>query len=185
MNRRFMIVSSGALLLASCTTAPVHNWKIAALPGNIQNGRGQRISVRSIGLPASLGQPGVPQPGPANAANSFNNDLWAAPLATMLQTSMVEDLAQRLPQDTILADGGAIGMLPDQYVEIQVLSFSPDDSGEITLTAQIATRPVNAQNWTLQNFSAQTAGGQTAATISAGMSLLWAKLADEVAGMLR
>lgn len=185
MKRRIMIASSGALLLARCTTAPVHNWKIDALPGKVQNGTGQRISVRSIGLPGALTQPGVPQPGPANTANSFTNDLWAAPLATMLQTSMVEDLAQRLPQDTILADGGAIGMSPDQYVEIQVLSFSPDSTGEITLIAQIATRPVNSQNWNLQNFSARLSGGQNAAAISAGMSQLWAKLADEIALMLR
>ena len=185
MKRRFILASSGAILLTSCTMAPVKNWKIEALPGTVQNGSGQRISVRSIGLPGALAQPGVPQPGPANAANSFSNDLWAAPLAMMLQTCMVEDLAQRLPQDTILADGGAIGMSPDQYVEIQVLSFSPDATGEITLTAQIATRPVNSQNWTLQNFSARTQGGQNAASISVGMSQLWAQLADAIAVMLR
>lgn len=184
MKRRLVLVSSGALLLAGCATPSVRNWQIGAVPGAIQGGTGVRIAVRSIGLPGALSQPGIPEPGPATAANTFQNDLWAAPLASMLQTSMVENLAQRLPKDTVLADGGAIGAMPDQYIEIQILAFSPDASGLITLKAQLAIRPVNNQDWTLKNFSARAQGGDTAATITACMSQLWSQVADQLAAML-
>lgn len=185
MKRRLILASSGALLVAGCTPASVHSWRIAAMPGPVQGGHNTKISVRTIGLPSALNQPGVPEPGPANTANSFINDLWAAPLAAMLQISMVENLAQRLPGDMILADGGAIGATPDEFVEIQILAFSPDAAGTITLQAQLAIRPFNSQNWTMTNFKTSAPGGLTAGTITACMSQLWGQAADQLATMLR
>lgn len=185
MKRRLILASSSALFLVGCTPVAIHSWRIAAIPGPVQGGDGTRISVRSIGLPSALNQPGVPEPGPANTANSFVNDLWAAPLAAMLQTSMVENLAQRLPADMILADGGAIGATPDKFVEIQVLGFSPDATGTVTLQAQLAIRPFNSQDWTLKSFQASMPGGLTAETITACMSQLWGQAANQIAMMLR
>lgn len=184
MKRRILLASSGALLLTGCATTPINNWQISATPGPIKGGTDIRLAVRNIGLPGALSQPGVPAPGPANAANTFPNDLWAAPLGTILQTSMVENLSQRLPQDTVLAGGGAIGAMPDQYVEIQILDFSPDSSGLVTLKAQLAIRPVNNLNWTLENFSASAQGGDNADRITACMSKLWGQMADQLATML-
>lgn len=184
MKRRVILASSCAVLLAGCTIAPVHSWQIAPIPGPVRGGTGKRISVRSVGLPGALNQPGVPEPGPANAANSFPNDLWAAPLPALLQTVMAENLAQRLPADVVLAEGGAIGAVPDQFVEIQVLSFAPDATGLITLKAQLAIRPFSRMDWTLKNFSASAQGGETAATVTACMSQLWGLAADQLAKML-
>lgn len=184
MKRRAILASSGALILAGCASAAIRDWRIEFVPGPVQGGTGARISVRSIGLPGALSQPGVPQPSPATAANSFPNDLWAAPLAAMLQMVMVENLAQRLPRDVVLADGGAIGATPDQFVEIQILSFSPDASGLISLKAQLATRPYNNMDWTLKSFSASAQGGMTAASITSCMSQLWGQVADQLATML-
>lgn len=184
MKRRILLASSCALLLTGCASALVRNWRIVAVPGPVQGGKAVKISVRSIGIPSALNQPGVPEPGPGTAANGFTNDLWAGPLATMLQTTMVEDLAQRLPQDIVLADGGAIGVTPDQFVEIQILNFSPDASGLVTLNAQLATRPANLMDWKLKNFQASATGGETAATITACMSQLWGQVADQLAMML-
>lgn len=184
MKRRAILASSCALILAGCTSAPVKSWQIEPVAGVAQGGTGTRISVRSIGLPGALSQPGVPEPGLATAANSFSNDLWAAPLAAMLQMVMVENLTQRLPRDVVLADGGAIGATPNQFVEIQILSFSPDASGLIKLKAQLAVRPFNSTNWTLKNFSASAPGGETAATITSCMSQLWGQAADQIAAML-
>jgi hypothetical protein len=97
---------------------------------------------------------------------------------------MVQNLAQRLPGDIVLASGGAIGAAPDIYVEINVLAFSPDASGNITLQAQLATRHASAQDWQLQTFRASAAGGTTPDGIAAAMSALWGQAADMVAGMI-
>lgn len=184
MKRRLILASSLAGLLTACSSTPVHSWQISPVPGTPLGGTGRRIAVRSIGLPSALIQSGIPKPGGVNTADSFPNDLWAGPLAAMLQNAMVRDLAQRLPADIILAEGGAIGAAPDQLVEIQVLSFTPDASGNITLAAQLATRPATAQNWQLQSFSANAPGGQDAQSIAAAMSQLWGQAADHLASML-
>ena len=183
MKRRYVLIG-GAALLSGCASAQVRSWQIAALPGQARGGAGQRIGVRSIGLPVALNQSGVPKPGGAYAAEAFANDQWAAPLAQLLQTAMVQDLAQRLPGDNVLADGGAIGAAADLLVEIQVLQFAPDAAGKVTLSAQLATRPAKQQQWQLQSFTATAPGGATAQAIAAAMSSLWGQAADRVAEML-
>jgi len=172
------------MALASCSSAPVRNYQLAPVPGAILGGSGLHIVVRSISVPAALGQSGLPKPGGTYDANSFANDVWAAPLAGMLQSTMVQNLAQRLPGDDVLAGGGAIGAAPDIYVEINVLAFAPDATGNILIQAQLATRHATAQDWQFKNFASSTAGGLLPEQIAAAMSTLWGQTADAVAGMV-
>ncbi len=182
MKRRTMII--GTMALAGCASAKVRSYQLAPVAGAIRGGTGERIVVRGISIPAALGQNGVPKPGGANDANSFDNDVWAAPLAGMLQATMVQNLAQRLPGDDVLSGGGAIGAPPDIYVEINVLAFTPDSSGNILIQAQLATRHATAQDWQFKNFTASATGGLQPEGIAAAMSTLWAQAADAVADMV-
>jgi uncharacterized lipoprotein YmbA len=182
MRRRFLLL--GTVALAGCSSAPVRNYQLAPVAGAVRGGTGVRIAVRGIGIPAALEQSGVPKPGGAYEANSFANDVWAAPVAGMLQTTMVQNLAQRLPGDSVMAGGGAIGAAPDIFVEINVLAFSPDATGTIALQAQLATRHAAAQDWQFRNFVASAAGGTMPEGIAAAMSALWGQAADAVAGMI-
>jgi uncharacterized lipoprotein YmbA len=182
MRRRTFIM--GTLALAGCSSVPVRNYQLAPVAGAIRGGTGLRIVVRDVAIPASLGQGGVPKPGGAYEANSFANDDWGAPLGGMLQSTMVQNLAQRLPSDNVLAGGGSIGVAPDIYVEINVLAFAPDATGNITLQAQLATRPAQNLNWQLRSFTASAAGGMQAEGIAAAMSTLWGQAADALAGMV-
>ncbi len=182
MRRRIFLL--GSVALAGCSSAPVHNYQLAPVAGAIRGGTGLRIVVRNIDIPEALGQAGLPKPGGAYEANSFANNVWAAPLAGMLQTTLVQNLSQRLPGDSVLAGGGAIGAAPDIYVEINVLAFSPDASGNISLQAQLATRHAAAQDWQFRNFVASAAGGTMPEGIAAAMSTLWGQAADAVAGMV-
>jgi uncharacterized lipoprotein YmbA len=182
MKRRAMIL--GTMALAGCSSAPVRNYQLAPVQGTILGGTGLHIVVRSISVPAALGQSGLPRPGGVYDANAFANDVWAAPIAGMLQSTMVQNLAQRLPGDDVLAGGGAIGAAPDIYVEINVLAFAPDATGNISIQAQLATRHAAAQDWQFRNFVASAAGGLQPEQIAAAMSSLWGQAADAVAGMI-
>lgn len=181
MKRRFLLLTA---VLAGCASTQARYYRLAPLPGAVRGGNGTRIGVRNISLPGALAQTGLPQPGGAYDLNTYPNDLWAAPLADMLQTTMVQNLAQRLPGDEILSSGGAIGAQPDVYVEINILAFAPDAAGNIALQAQLATRPAAGQNFTVRNFTATAPGGTTPDGLAAAMSTLWAQAADTVAGML-
>jgi uncharacterized protein len=182
MRRRLLLLGTAAL--AGCS-ARVYQYQLAPLPGAVRGGNGLRIGVRGIAVPSALAHSGLPQPGGIYEANSFPNDVWAAPIGGMLQSTMVQNLAQRLPGDSVIASGGAIGATPDIYVEINILAFAPDAAGSVALQAQLATRPASApKNWQLQAFAASAQGGTTPESIAAAMSTLWAQAADAVAGMV-
>jgi uncharacterized lipoprotein YmbA len=186
-SRRFMLLGAATLALAGCASSPpTQYYKLAALPGPARNGITPRISVRSIEIPGYLDQTGIARPTGNYQFSSSANALWAQPLATMLQTVMVQNLAQRLPDATIIASGGAIGAPTDILVEINLLRFDPDPSGDIQLTAQFAIRAATGQpNWQIQTFSANAApsGPNTADTVAA-MSKLWAAAADQLASRI-
>ncbi|WP_297489727.1 membrane integrity-associated transporter subunit PqiC [Acidocella sp.] len=184
MRRRFLLASP--LALAACSSPVVHEYRLAAVPGSVRGGSGLRIVVRDIGLAGELAQPGLPRPGGPYTADSFANDVWASPLPDLLQEAMVQNLAQRLPGDIVLAGNSAIGVTPDIYVEINVLAFTPDATGNITLQAQLSTRhgQAAAKDWQLRNFTASAPGGMLPAAIAAAMSTLWGQAADIVACMI-
>jgi uncharacterized lipoprotein YmbA len=182
MRRRYFLL--GTVALAGCS-ARVYEYQLAPVPGAVRGGTGVHIGVRGIGVPSALAQSGLPQPGSVYEANNFANDIWAAPIGSMLQTTMVQNLAQRLPGDNVIGSGGAIGAASDIYVEINILAFSPDATGNITLQAQLATRPVaTPADWQLRNFTASAQGGSTPEGIAAAMSALWGQAADVVAAMI-
>jgi uncharacterized lipoprotein YmbA len=184
MRRRFLLLAAGAVPLAGCAGAQVRYYRLAPSPGTPHPGTGLRIGVRSIGTPPGMSASAVPKPGGTYNADSYANDLWATPLAGMLQATMVQNLSQRLPGDTVLASGGAVGAPPDIYVEINIFAFAPNASGTITLQAQLATRHASGQDWQVQNFTAHTGGATTADMVAATMSTLWGQAADAVANMV-
>jgi uncharacterized lipoprotein YmbA len=174
------------LALAGCAAAPpTAYYRMAALPGPVQNSAPVAIAVRGIGIPAYLEQTGIAKPAGAYQFASYANALWAAPLGDMLQSVMVQDLAQVLPAATVTASGGAVSGPPGVLVEINILRFDPDPDGRIQLLAQVAVkagpgRTVCATR-TLQSSAAPDAG---VTGIVAAMSGLWAGAAGQVANMV-
>jgi uncharacterized lipoprotein YmbA len=117
---------------------------------------------------------------------TYPNDVWAEPLADMLQADMVQELAQRLPGATVIASGGAIGAPSGVAVEMNVLRFDPDPDGEIDLSVQISIRrgSGDAAYRTLA-FERRLAPAEPGAVGEvAAMSALWGQAADQVAALL-
>ena len=186
-SRRFMLLGAATLALTGCASSPpAQYYQLAALPGPIRPGITMRIGVRSIEIPGYLDQTNIAQPAGSYQFSSAANALWAQPLASMLQSVMVQNLAQRLPDATVIASGGAIGAPADLLLEINLLRFDPDPSGNIQLTAQFAIRTAAGQpDWQIQTFSANaTQTGSTTADAVAAMSKLWAEAADQLAGRI-
>jgi uncharacterized lipoprotein YmbA len=185
MKRRLLLL---AVPLAACaTTPPLRYYRVAVSAGATRAGTGARLGVRAIGLPQELlTQPALPAPSGPYALNTSPNDLWAGPLAAMLQAAMVQDLQQRLPADTVLADGGAVGAPADKLVEIEVFALGVDETGLVTLSAQLAVRPAATpqSGWQLRNFGSAAPGGTTPEGVAAAISTLWGEAADQLAGMV-
>jgi uncharacterized lipoprotein YmbA len=186
LSRRNTLLGGAILALSGCAAAPpTQYYRLAPLPGIPRNGVTARIGVRSIGIPGYLDQTAIARPSGGYQFNSFANQLWAESLGGMLQSVMVQNLAQRLPDATVLASGGAIGAPAAWLIEINLLRFDPAPSGDIILTAQIAIRPATTTtHWQIQTFSAHaTPTGPGAADIVAAMTKLWAAAADQIASI--
>ena len=172
--------------MAGCASVVTHDYRMIATAGVPRNAAAGVIEIRSIGIPAYLDQDNIAKPGGAAEFSSYANDLWAAPLAGMLQAVMVQDLSQRLPGSTILGSNGAISSPAQAVVEIEVLQFDPMPDGGIQLSMQTALKSgkdhslLVMQSW---SASAQPASS-TAMDIVRAMSTLWGLAADQIASMI-
>jgi uncharacterized lipoprotein YmbA len=184
-RRRLLGSASAAAVfaLAGCASAPTNDFRLAVIPGAVNNGPALKIAVRSINIPGYLDQNGIAKAGAAYELSSFANDIWAEPLNDMLEDVTVQELSQRLPASLVIGSGGSIASASDLLIETNVLRFDPDSSGLITLSVQIALK--SGQDYhllTVQNFSAAAtpAGADVTSTV-ATMSALWGKFADQLA----
>ena len=183
-RRRVLRFAPGIALagLAGCASAPTQYYRLSALPGPVLDTAPQSIRIRNISVPGYLDQNTIAKAGGAYQFDSYPNALWADGLANMLQSTLVEDLTQRLPKVTVTGTG-AIGAPAGLLVEINVLRFDPDPSGSIILNAQIALKnPDGSFRLTKTIQSSGAPATPDAAGTAAAMSGLWAGLANEIAG---
>jgi uncharacterized lipoprotein YmbA len=183
MHRRWFLL--GGLALAGCS-APAVNYRLAAQRGPIAGQTTAAIAVRGVNIPGYLDQNGIGRLSGAYQYATYPNDVWAEPLAEMLQAVMVQDLSQRLPAATVIASGGAIGAPTQAVVEINILRFDPDPEGRVNLTMQISVRHGSDNRlWQTVNYSrVAPLAGQDAQDVVGAMSALWAQAADQIAVML-
>jgi uncharacterized lipoprotein YmbA len=184
MRRRGLLAGLAVAGVAGCSPAAT-DYRLAVVAGPAVGQAGMTVVVRGVSVPGYLDQDGIGRPGGDYQFASYPNDVWAEPLADMLQGVMVQELGQRLPSATVLADGGAIGAPADVVVEMNVLRFDPDAAGKLTLDVQIAVRRgTDNKVWRTVDFSRQMPAGAGAVGIVAAMSALWGQAADETAGLL-
>jgi uncharacterized protein len=175
-----------AAALAACTSPPTRYYRLAVVPGAIQSIPPLTVGVRSVSIPGYLNQNGIAKDGGDDEFDVYSNNLWAEPLADMLQTTMVQDLAQRLPGSTVIGSGGSIGEAADVLIEINLLRFDPDSAGKIVLSAQSAVRSGRTRAlWITQTFERSAApDGPGVASLVSKMSMLWGAMADQVADLI-
>ena len=70
----------------------------------------------------------------------MSNDWWGEPLGAMLSRVLVEELGQRLPQSTVIAENGAVSARPDATLELNIERLDEDAAGNLILQAQVAVR---------------------------------------------
>lgn len=175
-----------AAALAACSSPPAQYYRLAAIPGAIHSNAPFTVGVRGISIPGYLNQDGIAKNSGDYQFGVYGNELWADRLGDMLQSAMVQDLAQRLPTATVIGSGGSIGVSSDVLVEINVLRFDPDSTGKIILTAQFAIKSGSTRSlWATRTFeNSTTPDNANVSDIVAKMSLLWASLSDQIADLI-
>jgi uncharacterized lipoprotein YmbA len=58
---------------------------------------------------------------------------WGAPMEEMVSASLLENLAEQLPNASVFAESGSTTLSPDALIEVQILRFERVDAGPVRL----------------------------------------------------
>jgi uncharacterized protein len=189
MNRVFLPFGLAALAMATvlvaCTSPDPALYTLAAAPGAVQSGGPRVVLVQQIAIAHFLERSQIVRSSENYRLDVMSNDWWGEPLGAMLSRVLIEELGQRLPQSTVIADNGAVSARPDATLELNIQRLDEDAAGNLILQAQAAVRFTGQNQPALRSFRfsvtppALGVPGEVAA-ISAAVS----RLADGIAPML-
>jgi hypothetical protein len=174
-----------AAALAACSSPDPVLYTVATVPGSAQSGGPRVVLVQQIAVAHFLERSQIVRSSENYRLDVMSNDWWGEPLAAMLNRVLVEELGQRLPQSTVIADNGAVSARPDATVEVNIQRLDEDAAGQLVLQAQVAVRATGQAQPELRSFRvvvpppAPGVPGEVAA-ISAAVG----RLADGIAPLL-
>ncbi|MBW4024487.1 MAG: membrane integrity-associated transporter subunit PqiC [Proteobacteria bacterium] len=180
------VLAAGVGSLSGCSSPNPNYYRLGSVPGPTITGGPPSLEIRSVSIPGYLDRQGIVKRAGDFKLDIHSNDIWAEPLAAMLQAALVQDLTQRLTGTSVIGSGGSIGANPNLLVETNVLRFDPDPDGMMVLQAQVAVR--NGQ--TLQIITTRSiqesgpAREPVVADIVSSMSDLWGAAANDIARLV-
>jgi len=185
-GRRSILAAFGlAAALAACTSPDPVLYTLAPASGTAQIGGPKVVLVQQIAIAHYLERSQIVRSSENYRLDVMSNDWWGEPLAAMLNRILVEELGQRLPRSTVIADNGAVTARPDATLEVNIQRLDEDGAGNVILQAQAAVRFTGQSQPALRSFRfsvpppAPGVPGEVAA-ISAALG----RLADGIAPML-
>jgi uncharacterized lipoprotein YmbA len=170
------------LALAGCSSPDPTLYTLDPAPGQAVATNFHTIEVRKPGLAGYLDRSDIVLKNSAYKLSTNSQERWGEPLGDMIGRVLTQDLTQRLPGAGVFDQSGAITAYPDARLEVDILTFDPGASGDVTLNASYALEsgtghhPIASRHVTL---TAPTTGG--AANLAATMSALLGQLADQIA----
>jgi uncharacterized protein len=173
-----------ALALAACSSPDPVLYTLAPAQGAVYGGGPRVVLLHQIAIAHYLERSQIVRSSENYRLAVLENDWWGEPLAAMLSRVLIQELGQRLPGSTVIADNGAVSAEPDATIELNIQRLDEDAAGNLVLQAQAAVRRGN-QRPALQSFRfvvpppAPGVPGEVAA-ISAAVG----RLADGIAPML-
>jgi hypothetical protein len=171
--------------LAACSSPDPVLYTVATVPGATRFGGPRVVLVQQIAVAHFLERSQIVRSSENYRLDVMSNDWWGEPMPAMLNRVLVEELGQRLPQSTVIADNGAVSARPDATVEVNIQRLDEDAAGKLVLQAQVAVRATGQAQPELRSFRfvvpppAPGVPGEVAA-ISAALG----QLADDIAPML-
>ena len=111
-------------------------YTIAPVQGQVLNGAPKVIALQQISIARYLERSQIVRSSENYRLDVMSNDWWGEPLGAMLSRVLVEELSQRLPQSTVIAESGAVTASPDATIELNVQRLDEDASGNLILQAQ-------------------------------------------------
>jgi hypothetical protein len=138
--------------VAGCTSPDPVLYTVATVRGATQAGGPRVVLVQQIAVAHFLERSQIVRSSENYRLDVMSNDWWGEPLPAMLNRVLVEELGQRLPQSTVIADNGAVSARPDATVEVNIQRLDEDAAGQLVLQAQAAVRATDQAQPVLRSF---------------------------------
>jgi uncharacterized protein len=129
-----------AIALAACASPDPALYTIAPAPGPVETGAPRVVVLQQIAIARYLERSQIVRSSENYRLDVMSNDWWGEPLGAMLSRVLVDELGQRLPQTTVIADTGAVSAQSDATVELNIERLDEDAAGNVVLQAQAAVR---------------------------------------------
>lgn len=185
-TRRRLAFLGLALLPAACASPEPSLYRLLAVPGPVRRTRARMVELRQVSVPGYLDRPEIIRAGEGARLRSLGNERWAEPLGDLVGSVLAEDLTLRLPDATVVTEGGALRAEGDFVVEIDLQRFEAGASDVVELVAQVAVRNRanrDRRETRVVRLRSPAAGPDTPSLVAA-MSQALGALADAVAAML-
>jgi uncharacterized protein len=189
ISRRGMMVLSlaGIVLVAACSSPNPRLYTLAPLPGTPQGSAPRIVLLHQITVARYLERPEIVRSSENYRLDVMANDTWGEPVGAMIGRVLAEDLSQRLPGTTVIGADSAISVNEDAAVSVNIRRMDMDAAHNLVLAAQASvTFSASGRKGAMRSLN--TTVPVTAAGIAAevqAMSIALARLADEIAAMLR
>jgi uncharacterized lipoprotein YmbA len=175
-----------ALCLAACASAPTHFYRLDAKAPDVPVvAKGAAIKVTTVAIPRLLDRDQLVRMTGTEQVELGAQDHWVAPLDALIQQTLTQDLALRLPDGSVIPVD-APSAVPALTIAVDIMRFDGDNTGRITLdafwsaTGSDPARPLAAHHEHIE----LTKGSGTYPDIADGMSQAVGMLADRIAGEL-
>lgn len=171
--------------LAACSSPEPALYTIAAASGSVQSRGPKIVLVQRVAIAHYLERSQIVRSSENYRLAVMENDWWGEPLAPMLGRVLAEELGQRLPRSTVIADNSAVSVRPDATVEVDIERLDEDAAGNLVLQAQAAVRATRERQPALRSFriAVPPPAPGTAGEVAAISSAI-GRLADGIAPML-
>ena len=135
-----------AAALAACTSPDPVLYTLASAPGTVQTGGPRVVLVQQIAIAHYLERSQIVRSSENYRLDVMSNDWWGEPLNAMLSRVLIEELGQRLPRTTVIADNGAVSARPDATIELNIQRLDEDAATPLCQSGtHKSPRIINAQ----------------------------------------
>jgi uncharacterized protein len=177
-----------ACLFAACgTSPPTHFFTLTpvARAGPSTASPAFPVQVNAVHVPAVLDRNEMVRETGSNTLSISDQDRWGAPFGEMARNALAQDLANRLPQGSVIFPQAPA---PENaaHLVVTIAKFGEDAEGNVRLVGSWALMRGNPPTTIMQhdvNLTGKAAGNDPASQ-AAGMSDLLAKLADQISAEL-
>jgi uncharacterized protein len=172
-------------VLAACSSPNPTLYTVGPVDGSVRSGGPKVILLQQIGLARYLERSQIVRSSENYRLDVQSNDWWGEPLGAMLSRVLVDELSQRLPQSTVLAESGAVSSPADATIELNVQRLDVDSTGNLVLQAQTSVNFKGRKAPVLQSyrFSVPPQAPNVPAEVAA-ISAAVGQLADGLATVL-